>query len=93
MTRWPDPTRPISTHPPLPEGYRIDLSREAKTKHAEEIITALLEHPGVYWGKSRSRDQVKRQIDRCEGALVLRRREDGSEELVGSARVVTDMVG
>lgn len=93
MTRWPDPARSIATHPPLPEGYRIESSRTAKEAHAEALATALLTEPSIYWGKGRTREQVRRQIERCEGAVVLRWKEDGEEELVGSARVVTDLVG
>lgn len=94
MTRWPSarpPPSALSPHVPLPPGYRLDSTREAKETYSESIIDGLLHTPGVYWGKQRSREMIKRQIDRSEGVLVLKQsEEDGTEELAGWARVVTD---
>lgn len=94
MTRWPS-TRPppsaLASLVPVPSGYRLDSTREAKTAHSEAIIDGLLHSPGVYWGKQRGREVIRRQIERCEGVVVLRQsEEDGTEELAGWARVVTD---
>jgi hypothetical protein len=98
MTRWPSarpPPSALSPHVPLPPGYRLDSTREEKEVYCDAIIDGLLHNPAVYWGQQRPRDMVKRQIDRCEGVMVLKQSggEDGKEELAGWARVVTDGEG
>ncbi|ORY52823.1 hypothetical protein BCR35DRAFT_18447 [Leucosporidium creatinivorum] len=97
MTRWPSSSpspSALSPHVPLPPGYRLDSTREAKNLYNDAIIDGLLHTPGVYWGKQRPREMIRRQIERCEGVVVLKRNEeDGKEELAGWARVVTDGEG
>lgn len=96
MTRWPSAPPLASALPPpgpLPLSYRLDATRDAKQQFLEPIIDGLLSHPGVYWGKQRSREVIRRQVKRCQGVCLLHRAGDGVKELAGWARVVTDGEG
>ncbi|KAK4047225.1 hypothetical protein OIV83_005527 [Microbotryomycetes sp. JL201] len=92
MLRWPtDPPRPIMARPVIPSSYSVSADKQVTLKHLPAITNALLSHPLVYWGKSRTRDVVKRQFERCEAVTVVHTDESGDETLVGFARIVTDM--
>lgn len=95
MTRWPQQRDEIGqlAKPQLPTAYRLDSTRQGRIKHAQAIADALLNtHPGVYWGRERTVPMVRRQLEETEGVVLLFAKEDGTEEVAGFARVVTDHV-
>ncbi|KAI5477267.1 hypothetical protein MNV49_006563 [Pseudohyphozyma bogoriensis] len=76
---------------PLPAGYRMDSNPSGlATKFAADIFAALMDDQ-IYWGKYRSPGMVSRQISRAwRMPTVVKVNEDGTEELAGFARVVSD---
>ncbi|KAK4047047.1 hypothetical protein OIO90_006330 [Microbotryomycetes sp. JL221] len=99
MLRWPtEPPRQRLIESKIPSTYQICTDRETVQQHFDSIVEILLNHPKVYWGKARTRDMLQRQfLQQCQVVTVIHSKVDSdgqtrTRELIGFARVVTDMI-
>jgi len=74
------------THEWHRDNYTISTDR---TRLDMEMLVRFL-HDEAYWAKGRSREVIERSIAHSENFGVYCKQEDGTEEQVGFARLVTD---
>lgn len=58
----------------LPPAYRFTSDRTTALAHFETIDWALHNLPGVYWGKERSSEKLRRQVENGRAVMVLKQK-------------------
>lgn len=90
MLRWPSPSLQPTPLRPLPPSYRLDASKSTSLARLDEVFAALVENPAVYWGKARTKEVLRGQIENATSCVCVLKEENGVEKLAGWCRVVGD---